>query len=269
MRPVRSPDQIKERVERTLAQAREELRGLTMIGLHGGGISQLVSAVEVAQDMARDLGVDDSDVRPITALIAVDVQTDFLPGGALGVEGGHEIIGPLVHAAKDADLVIASADKHPADHMSFEAQGGPWPEHCVIGTAGAQIHPTIDRTADFFVQKGYDALQEAYSAFDGFVEDESGTPMSNDLAAFLRENHVERVVVGGLALDYCVRATAIDAAKAGFDTIVQNNATRAVADDTGEQAVEDMREAGVHFAQPRPRPSKRKSEKLAERGWSG
>lgn len=171
-----------------------------------------------------------------TALIAVDVQRDFLPGGSLAVPDGDQVIAPLARLAPHAGVVIATRDFHPAAHCSFAAQGGVWPPHCVIGTAGAEIAPEIDAVAELVVSKGMHPDAEAYSGFDG-----------TGLAEILRVRGVERVIIGGLATDYCVRATALAALAAGFATTVVADAIRAV-DATpgdGERALAEMRTAGV------------------------
>jgi nicotinamidase-related amidase len=102
-----------------------------------------------------------------TALLAVDVQPDFMPGGSLAVPAGDEVIEPLVAAAACADLVVATRDWHPAEHISFAERGGPWPPHCIATTPGAAIAPAIDRIADMVVSKGMDPEVDAYSGFDG------------------------------------------------------------------------------------------------------
>ncbi|TMB91897.1 MAG: isochorismatase family protein [Chloroflexi bacterium] len=173
-----------------------------------------------------------------TVLIAVDVQRDFLPGGALGVPGGDQVIAPLVELAAGADMVVATRDFHPSDHVSFSTRGGPWPPHCVIGTPGAALAPEVDAVASFIVSKGTDAQHEAYSGFDG-----------TGLADMLRAQRVTRVIVGGLATDYCVKATAIAASEAGFDTEVVTDAVRAVDVTAGDgaRALEAMAAAGVRL----------------------
>lgn len=175
-----------------------------------------------------------------TALIAVDVQNDFLPGGALAVPAGDEVIEPLIEAARDAGLIVASRDFHPEDHMSFAAQGGPWPAHCVAGTEGAALHPEIDRRADIIVSKATGADRDAYSAFDG-----------TGLAGILSAAGIQRVLIGGLATDYCVRATALDALAAGFEVVVVAAACRAVdvEEGDGERALAELREAGAEIAE--------------------
>lgn len=173
--------------------------------------------------------------REQTALIATDVQRDFLPGGALGVRDGDAVVAPLVAMVAGAGLVVATRDFHPADHCSFDARGGPWPPHCVIGTPGSLLHPAIDAVAQLVVSKGMDPDREQYSAFD------------TGLGAMLHAHGVRRLVIGGLATDYCVRYTAIAAREAGFEVAVVAEASRAVdvrAGD-GDRALEAMSAAGV------------------------
>ena len=165
-----------------------------------------------------------------TALIAVDVQRDFYhPQGALAVQHGEEVIAPLVKLAEEVGYVVATRDYHPANHCSFVEQGGQWPEHCVARKAepttmdeaaveyGSDLHPEVEKHASIVVSKGCDADVEAYSAFDG-----------TGLAATLKERGIATVIVGGLATDYCVKATALDATKEGFQAIVVKSACRAV-----------------------------------------
>jgi nicotinamidase/pyrazinamidase len=171
------------------------------------------------------------------ALIVVDVQNDFCPGGALAVGGGDEVVEPINRLASEAPFVVATRDWHPPDHGSFAAQGGPWPVHCVRDTPGASLHPGIDEgEVDVIVDKGQSRDADGYSAFDG-----------TELERLLRERGVDTVDVAGLALDYCVKATALDARRAGFNVIVHRDATRAVEvqDGDGERAVDELRAAGV------------------------
>jgi nicotinamidase/pyrazinamidase len=187
---------------------------------------------------------------PITALIAVDVQSDFLPGGALAVPNGHEVIHPLTKIADQVGLVVATRDYHPADHCSFQEQGGIWPVHCVAPSGqattmdeamrphGSDLNPRIGKCADIVISKATTRDSEAYSGFD-----------DTGLEEMLRERGITRVIVGGLATDYCVKATAIDAAKAGFETIVVKGACRAVnAEPEDEQrAYAEMTTEGVRL----------------------
>jgi nicotinamidase/pyrazinamidase len=171
-----------------------------------------------------------------TALLAVDVQADFLPGGSLGVPDGTAVVAPLLDAAGRAGLVVATRDWHPAHHVSFVERGGPWPVHCVAGTPGAALHHDVDRIADVVVSKGSNVDVDAYSGFDG-------TP----LAALLRAAGITRVLIGGLATDYCVRATALDALRQGFEVVVLREAIRAVEVQPGDgaRALEEMEAAGA------------------------
>jgi nicotinamidase/pyrazinamidase len=173
----------------------------------------------------------------VRALIVVDVQNDFCPGGALGVKDGDAVVEQVNRLASEASFVVATRDWHPADHASFAEQGGPWPVHCVSGTPGAELHAGVDRRlVDLVVDKGQARDTEGYSGFE-----------DTELEALLHSRGVDTVDVVGLALDYCVRATALDARRAGFDVTVHRGATRAVevAPGDAERAVAELREAGV------------------------
>jgi nicotinamidase/pyrazinamidase len=172
------------------------------------------------------------------ALVIVDFQNDFSPGGALAVAQGDEIADRL-HELIDTgrfDLVVATRDWHPADHGSFSAAGGRWPEHCVADTHGAELHPALDASkVDVVVDKGRDPGTEGYSGFDG-----------TDLAALLRERDIDRITVAGLATDYCVRATALDALAEGFAVTLDTAASRGIDAEPGDvdRALADVRAAG-------------------------
>jgi nicotinamidase/pyrazinamidase len=175
-----------------------------------------------------------------SALVIVDVQNDFTSGGALAVPDGDAVVDVLNSLAPRFDTVFATRDWHPADHQSFEAQGGPWPPHCVQGTPGAELHPGLDRSEiDEVVDAGFEPDVEGYSAFDG-----------TDFEARLRARDVDSLVVGGLATDYCVRATALDARALGFPVKVVVDACRGIEAEPGDvaRALEEMREAGVELA---------------------
>jgi nicotinamidase-related amidase len=170
-------------------------------------------------------------------LLIVDVQHDFLPGGALGVADGDAVIPVLVDAAEDADIVVISRDAHPADHCSFTEQGGTWPVHCVEGTYGAELHPAIAALEpDLRIAKATTSVVDAYSAFDG-----------TGLAEQLRARGVDRIVIGGLATDYCVRASALDALREGFAVTVLADGVRGVDVQPGdsERALAELRTAGA------------------------
>ncbi|MDX6591788.1 MAG: synthase [Gaiellales bacterium] len=198
-----------------------------------------------------------SDRDPKTALIVVDVQNDFCPGGALGVAGG-DLLAPLIdEAAASAGTLVATRDRHPPDHVSFVERGGTWPRHCVSGTQGAELHASVaGMQFDVIQNKGENPAQEQYSGFDG-------TP----LAETLRERGVERVVVTGIATDYCVRATALDAVDEGFDVTVLADAVAAVDLEPGDgrRALEEVRAAGGHVDRVHLLRSERELEPLLER----
>jgi nicotinamidase/pyrazinamidase len=169
------------------------------------------------------------------ALIVVDVQNDFCPGGALAVPDGDRVIRLANALAREAPLVIATRDWHPPDHRSFAANGGPWPEHCVRDTPGAELHPDLDREPiDAIVDKGQSRDSEGYSGFE-----------DTGLERLLRDRDAHEVHIAGLALDYCVRATALDARRAGFDVVVHADATRAVDPSARERVLDELRAAGV------------------------
>jgi nicotinamidase/pyrazinamidase len=174
------------------------------------------------------------------ALIIVDLQRDFCPGGALAVPAGDQIIGEINRLAATSPFVVATRDWHPLDHHSFATQGGPWPVHCVRDTPGAELDPRLDRElVDLVVDKGLAPDLEGYSGFE-----------ATQLETVLRERGVLRVHVAGLALDYCVKHTALDARRLGFTVIVHHDATRAVdlRPGDGEHALEELAAAGVEIA---------------------
>jgi nicotinamidase/pyrazinamidase len=173
-----------------------------------------------------------------SALIIVDFQNDFTPGGELAVPDGDRIAAKLnaLAASGDYDLVVATRDWHPADHSSFKVNGGPWPVHCVAGTVGAQLHPDLDQTRiDVIVDKGQDVATDGYSGFAG-----------TDLEEILRERGITDVTVVGLATDYCVKNTALDGLRAGFEVTVDTAAVRGVEVESGdsERALAEVRAAG-------------------------
>ncbi len=172
------------------------------------------------------------------ALLIVDFQNDFTPGGALAVAHGDEIAERInaLAASGDYDLVVATRDWHPPDHGSFAAQGGPWPVHCVADSPGAQLHPALDASrVDVIVDKGQDAATEGYSGFEG-----------TDLARVLHDRGITQVTVVGLATDYCVKNTALDALREGFQVTVDTTAVRGVevAPGDSERALAEVRAAG-------------------------
>ena len=182
-------------------------------------------------------------LRSGDALVLVDVQRDFCAGGALAVPGGDEVV-PVLNrwieeAARVGAPVYASRDWHPVDHVSFQAQGGPWPPHCVRDTLGAELHPDLALpTLATVVSKGTTPDRDAYSAFAG-----------TDLAEHLRNDSVSRVWVGGLALDYCVKATVLDAIGEGLEVHLIPDGTRPVnvQPHDGDAALAEMEAAGAHL----------------------
>lgn len=171
------------------------------------------------------------------ALIVVDVQNDFCEGGALAVPDGDAVVEPINRLMDVSDFVVATRDWHPANHRSFAAEGGPWPPHCVQGTPGAELHPRLhSERVDAVVDAGREPEDEGYSGFE-----------KTNLEQLLRDQKIDTVHIGGLALDYCVRATALDARRLGFDVVLHRGATRAIDANPGdaERAVQELRSAGV------------------------
>jgi nicotinamidase/pyrazinamidase len=194
------------------------------------------------------------------ALIVIDVQNDFCPGGALAVTGGDEIVPLVNHLVASHDHVVLTQDWHPAGHSSFasthpgknpfesiEASYGPqtlWPDHCIQGSGGADFHGELNWTkAELVIRKGFRPAIDSYSAF---FENDHKTPTG--LAGYLKERGIVEVVLCGLATDYCVGFSALDAVKCGFKTSVVMPACRAI-DLEGSLAsmTERMRAAGVHL----------------------
>ncbi len=186
-----------------------------------------------------------SDLQPRRgdALLVVDVQNDFVTG-SLSVPGAAEVIAPLNRAVASFEArglpVFATRDWHPPDHCSFAAQGGPWPEHCVAGTAGADYAPGLTLGSDAIaVCKATRPEVDAYSALAG-----------TSLAQELRARGVHRLFIGGLATDYCVLNTVRDATAEGFAAVVLSDAVRAVnvRPGDGDRAEIEMRRLGARFA---------------------
>jgi nicotinamidase/pyrazinamidase len=178
------------------------------------------------------------------ALLLVDVQNDFCPGGALAVPGGDRTI-PILNAAiarfeRAGQPVYASRDWHPPDTTHFKQQGGPWPVHCVAGSAGAEFHPQL-RIPDgtIVVSKGQDRNDDGYSAFEGT------TAGGRSLADDLRAKGVGELYVGGLATDYCVRASVLDARAAGLDVKVIVDGVAGIGAEDSRRALDEMQRAGA------------------------
>jgi nicotinamidase/pyrazinamidase len=188
---------------------------------------------------------------PTTALVVVDVQNDFAdPAGSLSVTGGDAIISTInaetAMATSAGATVVFTRDWHPPSTPHFAKDGGIWPVHCVADTWGAELHP------DLTVPPGAPSIHKGVSGEDGYSgftmrHPTTGEERATDLEAILRDRGIQRVVVVGLATDYCVKATALDAVRLGFDTFLLGDAVRAVdlAPGDGDRAVEEMRAAGV------------------------
>ena len=193
-----------------------------------------------------------------TALVVIDVQNDFCPAGALAVPGGHEVVGPINRLIERFDHVVLTQDWHPPGHSSFhtshedrspfstiETHYGPqtlWPEHCVQGTQGADFHPDLVwKKAQLVLRKGFRGAIDSYSAF---FENDRRT--ATGLAGYLRERGLTDLVLAGLATDFCVAFSALDAARLGFRVSVVTDATRAIdLDGSLADAERQMRAAGV------------------------
>ncbi|WP_170346743.1 MULTISPECIES: bifunctional nicotinamidase/pyrazinamidase [Ruegeria] len=191
------------------------------------------------------------------ALLVIDVQNDFCPGGALAVAEGDEIVAPINAMMGEFDAVILTQDWHPAGHSSFASSHdgknpfdlvdmpyGPqvlWPDHCVKGTRGAGFHPELRTDGDLILRKGFRSAIDSYSAF---FENDHQTPTG--LKGYLDTRGIDRLTLVGLATDYCVRYSAVDAARLGFDVTVRMGACRAIDMDGSLAAAEQaMRDAGV------------------------
>jgi nicotinamidase/pyrazinamidase len=179
------------------------------------------------------------------ALIVVDVQNDFCPGGSLAVANGDEVVAPLNQLIKEfldrGEPVFKTRDWHPAKAKHFTAYGGIWPVHCVQNTPGAEFHADLsDDPRIAVISKGIDESADGYSAFDG-----------TGLAQVLRAQRIEEVWVGGLATDYCVKHTVLDARREGFEVKALANAMRAVnvKPTDGAQAIAEMRNAGAKIVE--------------------
>jgi nicotinamidase/pyrazinamidase len=186
---------------------------------------------------------------PRTALVVVDVQNDFAdPAGSLHVPGGEEVVAPidaLVTAALEAGAaVLYTQDWHPPVTPHFASDGGIWPDHCVQGTWGAELHPGLS-VRGAVVRKGANG-EDGYSGFT-MRDPRSGETMPTQLERMLRERHIERVVLAGLATDYCVRATARDALALGYATVVARDLIRAVdlQPGDGDRAIAEMAAEGA------------------------
>lgn len=171
------------------------------------------------------------------ALIVVDMQRDFMPGGALPVPEGDSII-PRCNEyirmfGEKGALIVATRDWHPENHISFRERGGPWPKHCVQNTPGAEFVVDLPEDA-VIVSKAQEPDREAYSGFEG-----------TELAAILKEKGIKRVYICGVATEYCVKATALDAVKHGFETYLLLDAVKGINPEDEEKALKELEEKGV------------------------
>jgi len=198
------------------------------------------------------------------ALLVVDVQHDFLPGGALAVGGGDAVVAPIAALAPRFATVVATQDWHPPGHVSFASSHpgreayeiaslpqGPqelWPDHCVQGSRGAALHPGLpDAAISLVLRKGTRPDVDSYSAFQENVGPDGRRPTTG-LGAWLAARGVKRVFVCGLARDFCVRASAVDAASEGFEAVVLDDLTRAVFPDRRAETDAIFARAGVRLA---------------------
>ncbi len=174
-----------------------------------------------------------------TALIIVDVQNDFLPGGALGIKDASKILAPINSLMSAVDLVIASQDFHPKGHVSFITRGGLWPEHCIEGSFGAELsaHLKLDKI-DKTILKGTNPDIDSYSAFF-----DNEKKHQTELDSFLKTKGVSSLIIVGLATDYCVKFTALDAIALGYRVFLSKEGSAAVKDEEG--AILEMIEAGI------------------------
>jgi len=194
------------------------------------------------------------------ALIVIEVQNDFCPGGALAVSGGDEIVPGINALMGEFDAVVLTQDWHPAGHSSFASSHdgqdpmsvidmpyGPqvlWPDHCIQGSHGAAFHEGLRVDADLIIRKGFNPAIDSYSAF---FENDHKTPTG--LEGYLRTRGLTELTMVGLALDFCVNYSAVDAAGLGFDVTVLQDLTRAIDfDGSKDAALKGMRDAGVKLA---------------------
>ncbi len=180
----------------------------------------------------------------MNALIVVDVQYDFLPGGALAVKDGDAVVAVINSIRDRFDMTIFTQDYHPENHCSFSMNGGIWPVHCVAATHGANIHDDLLRKNDVIVKKG---INNAIDSYSGFYDNERKS--KTDLDHILKVHNVDTVYICGLATDYCVKYTAIDAVREGYKTFLVKDACRGVNLDPGDvdKAIIEMQQCGVEI----------------------
>ncbi|MBS1302348.1 bifunctional nicotinamidase/pyrazinamidase [Loktanella sp. SALINAS62] len=194
------------------------------------------------------------------ALIVIDMQNDFCEGGALAVEGGSALVAPINALMDDFTAVILTQDWHPAGHSSFASSHpdrapmdlitmpyGPqvlWPDHCIQGSDGAAFHPGLRTDGDLIIRKGYNPAIDSYSAF---FENDHATPTGLD--GYLKSRGITRLTLVGLALDFCVNYSAVDAARLGYDVTVRTDLSAAIdVNGSRDAALKSMADAGAKVA---------------------
>jgi nicotinamidase/pyrazinamidase len=178
--------------------------------------------------------------KTIEALLIVDPQNDFMPGGSLAVPDGDKIFSPLNALMPKFDLVIASQDWHPKNHSSFVSQGGIWPPHCIQGSSGAEFHSDLDQSRlGLIVRKGYLPNREQYSCFD-----------NTGLAEMLKCRGIRTLYIGGVATDYCVLQSTLGALEGNLKVVILTDCIKAVnlKPNDGQQALKQMTEAGAQMS---------------------
>ena len=179
-----------------------------------------------------------------SALILVDIQNDFCPGGALAVSHGDEVVDVVNRLMPLFPYVVATQDWHPVNHISFQKQGGIWPPHCIQNTSGAELHAQINqREIDDYFHKAFTPEADAYSGFEGINQ------QSKSLDKALKEKGITAIYITGLATDYCVKATTLDGLKNDYKVYVVTDAVRAVNvnENDGEKALSEMQEQGARL----------------------
>jgi len=205
--------------------------------------------------------------RTRDALLVIDLQNDFLPGGALAVRGGDEIVEPIARSARSFATVVATQDWHPPGHVSFASSHPPrrpfetlelphgrqelWPDHCVQGSPGAALHPGLpDALVTLILRKGTSREVDSYSAFRENVGPDGHRP-STGLAAWLAARGIRRVFLAGLARDFCVRFSAVDAASEGLETLLLDDLTRAVFPERAAEVDAALERSGIRIVRAR------------------
>lgn len=188
--------------------------------------------------------MSEQEVPVDAALVLVDIQNDFCAGGSLAVPEGDQIV-PIANSLTPLfPFVVATQDWHPRNHISFRAQGGDWPPHCVQGTIGAELHPALDKTRiDLIAKKGSSPDKDVFEGLD------ASEPTGLKVHQVLRQRGISTIYVAGLATDYCVRNTVLDALDKGFRVYLIADAVRAVnlRPDDGPKAIEEMTRRGARL----------------------